>query len=124
MTIVRLDDAPIFELSGVRIRGFASPARGATETMTYRVELAGGQRVPDHTHDHEEVFHVLEGEVTASLDGEDARVGVGDTVVIPTGVRHTSFTDDASTATLLSIMPSGTVMIREDGERVTPPWTA
>lgn len=50
MTIVRFDDAPLFELSGVRIRGFASPARGATETMTYRVELAGGQRVPDHPH--------------------------------------------------------------------------
>ena len=81
MTIVRLDDAPMFELSGVRIRGFASPARGATETMTYRVGLAGGQRVPDH----KEVSQLLSGRWTVTIDGEDSELRPGDTAVIPAG---------------------------------------
>ena len=124
MPILRSDDAPEFDLNGITINGGASPSRGANETMTWRIAFGPGHRLPEHTHDHEEVFHVLEGELMTSLDGEETRVGAGDTVVIPTGVRHTSFTDDRTSATLLSIMPSGTVMIREDGERVAPPWTA
>lgn len=123
MPILRSDDAPEFDLSGIAIRGFASPSRGATETMTWRITFGPGQRLPEHTHDREEVFHVLEGSLTASLDGEETRVGPGDTVMIPAGIRHTSFTDAASTAVLLSIMPTGTVMIRDGGERVSPPWT-
>jgi quercetin dioxygenase-like cupin family protein len=123
MPILRSDDAPEFDLNGVTLLGGASPSRGATETMTWRIALAPGQRLPEHTHDREEVFHVVEGELTASLDGEETRVRAGDTVVIPAGVRHTSFTDGSSSATILSIMPTGTVMIRADGERVAPPWT-
>jgi quercetin dioxygenase-like cupin family protein len=123
MSILRSDDAPEFDLNGIMLRGGASPSRGATETMTWRITLRPGQRLPEHTHDHEEVFHVVEGSLTTSLDGDESGVAAGDTVVIPAGVRHTSFTDDASTATLLSIMPSGTVMIRDGGERVSPPWT-
>jgi quercetin dioxygenase-like cupin family protein len=123
MPILRSEDAPEFDLNGVTISGGAAPSRGATETMTWRITLRPGQRLPEHTHDHEEVFHVVDGSLTASLDGEETRIGPGDTVVIASGVRHTSFTDDDSTATLLSIMPSGTLMIRDDGERVSPPWT-
>jgi quercetin dioxygenase-like cupin family protein len=124
MPILRSDDTAELEMGGIAIRGFASPSRGAVETMAWRVTFGPGQRLPEHTHDHEEVFHVLDGAVTASLDGEETPVGPGDTVMIPAGVRHTSFTDDASSATLLAIMPVGTVMIRDDGERVSPPWTA
>jgi quercetin dioxygenase-like cupin family protein len=123
MPILRSDDAPDFDLDGIAIRGFASPSRGATETMAWRITFAPGRRLPEHTHDHEEVFHVLDGALIASLDGEETPVGPGDTVMIPAGVRHTSFTDDVSTATLLSMMPTGTVMIRDDGEGVSPPWT-
>jgi quercetin dioxygenase-like cupin family protein len=122
MPILRSEDAPDFDLDGIAIRGSASPSRGASETMAWRITFGPGQRLPEHTHDREEVFHVLEGALITSLDGEETAVGPGDTVVIPAGVRHTSFTD-ASTATLLTIMPAGTVMIRDDGERVSPPWT-
>ena len=74
MTILRFDDAPVFDLSGVRIRGLSSPARGARETMTYLVELGEDQRVPGHTHDREEVSHLVSGRWTVSIDGEDSEL--------------------------------------------------
>lgn len=43
MPILRFDDAPEFELAGIRIRGLASPSRGAAETMTYRVSPPWGK---------------------------------------------------------------------------------
>lgn len=120
---MRFDDAPVFDLSGVRIRGFASPARGAAETMTYRVELAGGQRVPDHTHDHEEVSQLLAGRWTVTIDGEDSELRPGDTAVIPAGVVHASCTLEGDEAVILTSMPVGTLLIQGDGERVAPPWS-
>jgi quercetin dioxygenase-like cupin family protein len=122
MPIVKSDDAPEFDLAGVSIRGLSSPSRGALETMSYRVDLRPGQRLPEHTHDHEEVFHVLSGSITVSLDGEETPLGPGDTVMIPPGVSHFSYADGSLAAAILAMMPVGTVMIRPGGERLPPPW--
>ena len=121
MPILKFDDAPAFDLAGALVRGLASPDRGARETMCYRTTLSPGQRLPQHTHDHEEVFHVLSGRLTAWLDGSETVVEQGDTVMIPQGVSHFSYTTEDA-AEILSMMPVGTVMIRPDGEVVPPPW--
>lgn len=121
MPILRSADVPEFELGGARVRGLASPGRGALETMCYRTAFSPGQRLPQHTHDHEEVFHVLSGRLTAWLDGQETVVEPGDTVMIPPGVSHYSYTEQ-DRAEVLSMMPVGTVMIRPDGEVVPPPW--
>lgn len=121
MSIVRLADAPEFDLGGATVRGLASPDRGALETMCYRTALPPGVHLPQHTHDHEEVFHVLSGRLTAWIDGDETVVGTGDTVMIPAGIPHYSYTG-SETAEILSMMPVGTVMIRPDGEVVPPPW--
>jgi quercetin dioxygenase-like cupin family protein len=122
MPILRSDDAPEFDLAGIRVRGLSSPSRGALETMSYRVDLQRGQRLPEHTHDHEEVFHVLSGTITVSLDGEETRLGTGDTVMVPPGVSHFSYADGPQASAILAMMPVGTVMIRPGGERLAPPW--
>lgn len=122
MPILKLDDAPDFDLSGVRIRGLASPSRGATEVMTYLVEMSPGQRVPDHTHDHEEVSYVLSGRCTISIEHDETMLQSGDTVMIPSGIVHRAWTDEQSDAVVLVSMPSGTILIRGDGSRVPPPW--
>ena len=121
MPILKFDDAPEFDLNGIHVRGLASPGRGALETMNYRVTLAPAQRLPEHTHDHEEVFHVLSGRLTVSLDGQETALEPGDTVMIPPGVSHLSYAGDEP-AEILAMMPVGTVMIRPDGEVVPPPW--
>ena len=110
MPIVKSDDAPEFDLAGVRVHGLSSPSRGALETMSYRVDLGPGQRLPDHTHDHEEVFHVLSGTITVSLDGEETPLGPGDTVMVPPGVSHFSYADGAQASALLAMMPVGTII--------------
>jgi len=122
MPIVKFDDAAEFDLAGIRVRGLSSPSRGALETMSYRVDLQPGQRLPEHTHDHEEVFHVLSGPLTVSLDGEETLLGAGDTVMIPPGVSHFSYADGSGPCAILAMMPVGTIMIRPDGERIAPPW--
>jgi quercetin dioxygenase-like cupin family protein len=122
MPILKIDDAPAFDLAGVYVRGLASPSRGALETTCYLVELGPGQRLPEHSHDHEEVFHVMSGNLTVALDGRETALAAGDTVMVPPGVSHFSYAGPDGTAELLMMMPVGTIMIRPDGERAAPPW--
>lgn len=123
MPIVRSQDAPTFDLEGSIVTGLASPQRGATETMTYKVSLAPNAALPPHRHDHEEVFYLSAGSLTAVLDGEELAVEFGDSVIIPAGVLHHSFAGERP-AELIVAMPSGTVFIRPDGDRGVPPWGA
>lgn len=124
MPILKFDDAPEFDLAGVRVRGLSSPSRGALETTSYRVDLQPGQRLPEHRHDQEEVFHVVSGPITVFLDGAETLLGPGDTVMIPPGVSHFVYAGASEACAILAMMPVGTVMIRPDAERAVPPWGA
>ncbi len=44
---------------------------------------------PPHSHPHEQVTYVAEGEVNFFLDGEPTRLGPGDLVTVPPDVPHT-----------------------------------
>jgi quercetin dioxygenase-like cupin family protein len=122
MPIVRADDAPVFPLTGIDVTGLAGPARGCAETTTYRIAIEGGASLPLHHHDHEEIVHIVEGSAVQVLDGQEHRVGAGDTVIIPAGTWHRVFAPAEGTATLLCAIPAGTKMIREDGSEIVPPW--
>lgn len=123
MPVIRRDDAPMFELGGVRVRGGASPSRGANDLLLFRVILEDGAAMPPHTHDHDEAYQVVSGSATAVIGEESFDVAEGDTVVIPAGTTHSALVDGDRRAELVSSMLRGTVMIRPDGERVAPPWS-
>ncbi|MGZ4114892.1 MAG: cupin domain-containing protein [Actinomycetota bacterium] len=123
MPVIRRDQAPMFELGGVRVRGGASPSRGADEVLLFRVILENDAAMPRHTHDHDEVYQVVSGSVTAVIGDESFEVTEGDTVVIPAGAQHEAFVDGGRRTEFVSSMLKGTVMIRPNGERVAPPWT-
>lgn len=47
-----------------------------------------GVNKDQHTHKAEEAMYILEGEAEFTFDGKTLRVGPGDTVFFPSGVRH------------------------------------
>jgi quercetin dioxygenase-like cupin family protein len=109
--------APRYQLQGVTIIGLSARSRGATEVTTYRVQLDPDSATPSHSHDHEEVFTVVEGSVTTVLDGEHFLTDVGDTVIVPAGVEHYVFTE-AGSGDLIAAIPAGTVFITLDEKRI------
>jgi len=81
---------------------------------------------PPHSHDQDEQFYVIDGEITYRADGQELRAKAGSFVLIPRGTVH-SFRVDSGTATLLnSYTPAGFErVITELGEpaqaRTLPP---
>ena len=47
-----------------------------------------GTATPMHFHAEDEIFHILEGTVTFSIDGDVFNASVGSIVVIPAGAHH------------------------------------
>ncbi len=60
-----------------------------TEQMTFSyLDVKAGAAVPEHSHHHEQVCMVREGEFQLTLDGEPIRFGPGEVIVIPSNVKH------------------------------------
>lgn len=47
-----------------------------------------GAEVPEHSHHHEQIMHVVEGDFQFTLDGNTAVYHSGDVVVIPSNSPH------------------------------------
>lgn len=85
-----LEDVPADRRRGGAVRLLLSPRSvGSTSGFMGMATLAPGERIAEHYHPYSEEFlHVIAGELEMSLDGEAVRLGPGDSLIIPIGVRH------------------------------------
>lgn len=83
---------PNIELANIKpiemIRGYHASFIH-TEQMTLNfLTVEAGATVPEHSHPHEQVSIVTEGEFELTVDGKPIRFGPGLVVVIPSNVLH------------------------------------
>ena len=87
MTVLKYQDMPV-----ARIREGAERRLGHTENlMIVLVDFHDGPKTepdPPHSHPHEQVSYVAEGEILFVMDGEQTRLGPGDVFLIPSGRPH------------------------------------
>ncbi|MFI9012249.1 cupin domain-containing protein [Actinosynnema sp. NPDC053489] len=106
----------MFERHGFVFHPCATPSRGgSTQIALWTVEVPADAASERHEVDKEEVFHVLEGEVTIN---EVAAVA-GDTVVVPPHVEFQLVGGPARVLVATSVGITGSVR----GQRLTPPWS-
>jgi quercetin dioxygenase-like cupin family protein len=51
-------------------------------------EIDAGAALPEHSHVHEQVVNMLEGEFELTIDGETRVLGPGHVAIIPSNARH------------------------------------
>jgi putative monooxygenase len=87
---VNVADAVPNRRRGGDIRVTLSPKSvGATSGFGGFLTLAAGEAVTEHYHPYSEEFvHVVAGELEMTLDGEPVRLGPGDSLIVPIGLRH------------------------------------
>jgi quercetin dioxygenase-like cupin family protein len=121
MPIERADEHPTFELGGNTITSFAAPGRGSDETALYRADVPPGGGLPPHHHDHLDVFTVTQGSGRFYLGDESFDLVVGDSAVVPIGVRHYLEAGPDGASIVVAMFP-GTKLIRDDGSELVPEW--
>ena len=84
MGLVKLD-----ELSELRLAEgiMARVVTTSTLTITY-VRLAAGSKLSEHSHHHEQVVNVIEGELELTVEGSPYRLTRGKVMVLPPNVPH------------------------------------
>lgn len=123
MPVITDAQAPRFDVGGTHAVGLASPSRGAQSTSAWRVRLDPGTVSPEHTLDAEEVFVVLAGAATATLDGANNDVRGGDALIVPPGVPFALANRGDEPFEAVVCMPVGGTATW-DGQTAVPPWAA
>ncbi len=82
-----------FTLTDLPVRELFPGYRGkfiTSDTMTFVYwDIAPGYPLPPHSHPHEQVVNVLEGEFELVVDGERVVLGPGMVATVPGGKTHT-----------------------------------
>ena len=87
---IAVDDCVPNRRRGGDLRVTLSPKTvGCTSGFGGVLRLGVGEFVAEHYHPYSEEFlHVVEGELEMTLDGVGVRLGPGDSLIVPVGVRH------------------------------------
>ena len=79
-------------LNDIDVREMAPGAKARfvhSEKMTLAYwNIAPGAGVPEHSHPHEQIVNVMEGELNLTVDGETQKLGPGSVVVLPPDTVH------------------------------------
>jgi quercetin dioxygenase-like cupin family protein len=97
---------PLWFLDGLARIHVSGEESGGRYAMV-EIESPEGDMPPLHVHRQEdEVFHILDGDVTLFLPGREVRLTSGETFRAPQGVPHTYRVDSASARWLVFCAPA------------------
>ena len=123
MAVIPVPPGPTHQAGAATFTSLATPSRGTTDTSVWMVELAPGAPGTPHSLTREEVFVVLEGTATATIDGVTEVAAKGDAISVPPGVAFELANAGDEPVTLLCALPVGGQAQLGDGTTFVPPWS-
>jgi len=108
MSIVRREDRPVVE-RGPRLptlQRLVDRAGGSAAVTILINTFTGGEAVPEHVHEVEEVLLVTAGECTVTVDGRPQAARTGDAVIIKPGTRHAISHNSHRPCTVIAVLAS------------------
>jgi quercetin dioxygenase-like cupin family protein len=83
------DSSNVFVLAGVIMKRLLSGEQTAGQFCLFENESGGNTKTPIHIHaSDDETVYIIEGELTAVLDGEPRRLTAGESIFLPRGIPH------------------------------------
>ncbi len=123
MAVIKAAEAPVFEIGGNLFRGLTSPSRGANELVTWQLEVSPNSTGATHSLDHEEVFIILEGQLSIMVDEVMHELTSGDAINIAAQSQMAVSNRTEKVARSIVCVPVGIKAVMADGTVVgTPPW--
>ncbi|QEG21179.1 cupin domain-containing protein [Mariniblastus fucicola] len=91
MKKITLADEPDF----APIAGYRAKMIHSDQMSIAHWTVEPGYELPEHSHPHEQITNIIEGEFILVLEGEEIHLSVGESLVIPGGAKHSgkSLTD-------------------------------
>ena len=103
----------------------AGPDQHMRSLEVWRQRVAPGGGTPVHQHDCEEVFVILAGAGTLTIEGAERPFESGSTVIVSPGAIHQVINTGPDELVYLAILGMSPVELRTaDGRAVHRPWLA
>ena len=103
--------------AGVVTRMRVSAVTGAVALCIFEQWCAPGTGEPTHTHPVEEVLTILDGQAEIWLGDDQVLASVGQSVIVPAGIRHGFRNAAAATLHIQGTLASSTFEAFVDGQR-------
>ncbi|MBG0831857.1 cupin [Planomonospora sp. ID67723] len=124
MTLIRSADARRTETPAAVMTTLASPSQGEATLALWRVEMQPAAQGPVHLIDAEQVWALMVGEATITLDGRDLHLGQGDTAILAADATR-QVTAGPQGFTAIVTAPAGArAGVPGSTDKVIPPWIA
>jgi quercetin dioxygenase-like cupin family protein len=88
LMIVKSSNAEVLHVLGTQVRFLCEGTNTKSAWSLMEVTLPLNSGPPPHTHDWDEAYYVLSGEVQFTVGGEQALAATGDFIYTPGGVPH------------------------------------
>jgi mannose-6-phosphate isomerase-like protein (cupin superfamily) len=122
MPVIPAPPTATHDIGTARFTSLATPSRGSTETAVWTVEIPAGAPATPHALTREEIFVVLDGTATVTIDSRSSTAGAGDAIVVPAATRFALANEQDAPLRLLCCMPVGGQGVVDEGAPFTPPW--
>jgi quercetin dioxygenase-like cupin family protein len=136
MRVIRSAETRRTETPNAVMTTLASPTQGQSAQAVWRVEMRPGQAGPLHGIDAEQVWTVLDGSASIEAGADTAKLGPGDTIVLPADIAR-RITADAQAglvaivaapasmrAFVVSGTPAGPDPAAAHADKLVPAWVA
>ena len=108
MSIVRREDRPVAERGPLlpTLQRLVDRASGSAAVTILINTFTGGEAVPEHVHEVEEVLLVTVGECTVTVDGRPEAAKTGDAVIIKPGTSQAISHNSHQPCTVIAVLAS------------------
>ncbi|MCX4097955.1 cupin domain-containing protein [Nocardia sp. alder85J] len=124
MPVIHAADAEVRDLHNARFTSYIRPATGSAELCLWRLEVRPGTGGQGHRILREEVFFVLSGTATLTVDDEATVLAPGDAAVVPAGSMLRIDNAGPEPAEFVVVAPVGFTGELPDGTTITPHWVS
>ena len=111
------------QMHGATFTSYVAPSRGSQELCAWKVRVERGVQGQPHEISREEVFLVLKGTPTLTVDGRGGRLLAGDVVLAKAGSTVRLDNEGATEAEIWVATSVGLTALMPDGASIVPPWS-
>lgn len=116
------DEIKQYSMHGNFQKGLATKGMGSHEFEIWRSSIAVGSKTPRHTHETEEVFILLKGEVIAMIGEKEVRCKAPATLICPANIPHQLINVGEEPTDQILVIGIDSKIFDSSGKEMLLPW--
>jgi|ERR1700722_1533525 len=111
-----------YSMYGNSYKALATQTMGAQEFEIWRSSIGVGSKTPKHSHETEELFILLKGEILAVIGDKEVRCVAPATLICPANIPHQLLNVGQEPTDQILVLGAGSKIFDIQGKEIALPW--